>query len=65
MKKKYFKKRDALDIGCNAGYFTFSLAEHFRPRMIVGIDIDGILVQKARKVVQARAVELSGRWDSP
>lgn len=65
MKKKYFKKRDVLDIGCNAGYFTISLAEHFHPRMIVGIDIDGILVQKARKVLQARAVELSGRCDSP
>lgn len=32
MKKKYFKKKDILDIGCNAGYFTISLAEHSTPR---------------------------------
>ena len=59
MKKKYFKKKDILDIGCNAGYFTISLAEHFHPKMILGIDIDGILIQKARRVIIERAAELS------
>lgn len=60
MKKKYFKKKDILDIGCNAGYFTISLAEHFHPKMILGIDIDGILIHKARKVLVERNAELSG-----
>ena len=36
------------------------MAEKFRPRMILGIDIDGILINKARKLVSTRANELQG-----
>ena len=50
LKKQYFRKKIVLDIGCNAGYLTIALAHQFRPRMIFGIDLDGVLIAKARKV---------------
>ena len=59
IKKKYIKKRTVLDIGCNAGYLTIAIASQLRPRMILGIDLDGILISKARKMLSFRANELS------
>jgi len=59
LKKQYFRKKIVLDIGCNAGYLTIALAHQFRPRMIFGIDLDGVLIAKARKVLSFRANELS------
>ena len=37
-------------MGCNEGDLTLALVRTFRPRQMVGIDIDGYLVQRARKV---------------
>lgn len=59
LKKQYFRKKIILDIGCNAGYLTIALAHQFRPRMMLGIDLDGSLIAKARKVLSFRANELS------
>ena len=59
LKKQYFKRKTVLDVGCNSGFLTVSVAEKFHPRMILGIDIDGLLITKARKVVSMRANELS------
>ena len=49
-----------LDIGCNAGYLTIAMAKELRPRLMFGIDLDGILISKARKVLNLRAQEICG-----
>ena len=54
LKKRYFKNKSVLDIGCNVGYLTISLAE-----MILGVDIDGALIVKARNILNMRANEHS------
>ncbi|KFM78994.1 7SK snRNA methylphosphate capping enzyme, partial [Stegodyphus mimosarum] len=52
MKKQWFKGKDVLDIGCNAGHFTLALARDFSPRCIIGIDIDDTLVKMAMRNVR-------------
>ncbi|KAF8072586.1 RNA methyltransferase [Scenedesmus sp. PABB004] len=43
----WFKGADVLDVGCNEGFVTLSLAMGFGTRSIVGVDIDPVLVAKA------------------
>ena len=50
MKRSWFEGRRCLDVGCNEGDLTLALVRTFRPRQMVGVDIDGYLVQRARKV---------------
>jgi len=45
-------EKDVLDVGCNVGHFTLLIARDFSPRKIVGIDIDGSLIECARKNVR-------------
>uniref|UniRef100_A0A915Q6R6 RNA methyltransferase n=1 Tax=Setaria digitata TaxID=48799 RepID=A0A915Q6R6_9BILA len=52
LKKEWFEKKSVLDIGCNVGYLTLSIAKEFQPRNIVGIDIDAHLVGVARKNIR-------------
>ncbi|VDM40425.1 unnamed protein product [Toxocara canis] len=52
LKKEWFKKKAVLDVGCNAGYITLSIAKDFEPRRILGIDIDEHLVGVARKNIR-------------
>ena len=52
LKKEWFKDKDILDVGCNSGHFTLLIARDFSPRKIVGIDIDGGLIDCARKNVR-------------
>lgn len=44
-----FKDKDILDIGCNVGHMTISVAQKLHPKSIVGIDIDKNLISRARK----------------
>lgn len=44
-----FKDKDILDIGCNAGHMTISVARKLHPKSILGIDIDKNLISRARK----------------
>lgn len=44
-----FKDKDILDIGCNEGHMTISVARKLLPKSIVGIDIDKKLISRARK----------------
>lgn len=44
--------KDVLDIGCNVGHFTLSLARGFSPRKVIGLDIDGRLIKAARRNVR-------------
>lgn len=48
----WFKGKDVLDIGCNVGHITLAVAEHFHPHKILGMDIDGKLIQAARQNIR-------------
>ncbi|XP_018568030.1 probable RNA methyltransferase Y17G7B.18 isoform X2 [Anoplophora glabripennis] len=47
-----FENKDILDIGCNIGHITLSVARDFRARSITGIDIDQKLISIARKNIK-------------
>lgn len=47
-----FAQRDILDIGCNIGHITLSIARHFDAKSVTGIDIDPKLIAIARKNVR-------------
>ncbi|XP_033253546.1 probable RNA methyltransferase bin3 [Drosophila miranda] len=44
-----FQNKDILDIGCNVGHMTITVARHLAPKTILGIDIDRELVGRARR----------------
>lgn len=50
-KKEWFEGKDVLDIGCNIGHITLSIARDFSPKKIIGLDIDYRLVKIAKKNV--------------
>ncbi|XP_077510834.1 7SK snRNA methylphosphate capping enzyme-like [Amblyomma americanum] len=52
MEAEWFRGRDVLDIGCNVGHLTLSLARDFEPRKVIGLDIDGGLIRAARRNVR-------------
>ena len=41
--------KDILDIGCNVGHITMAVGKHFKPKSIVGMDIDKKLVDRAKR----------------
>lgn len=47
-----FLQKDILDIGCNIGHITLSVARDLRARSITGIDIDRTLINIARKNIK-------------
>ncbi|XP_071050508.1 7SK snRNA methylphosphate capping enzyme-like isoform X3 [Onthophagus taurus] len=47
-----FEGKDILDIGCNIGHITLSVARDFGAKSIVGLDIDKSLIGIARKNVK-------------
>lgn len=47
--KHLFYGKRILDIGCNVGDLTIQLAKNFQPEYLLGIDIDSVCIQKARK----------------
>ncbi|CAG2185797.1 BCDIN3 [Mytilus edulis] len=51
-KQEWFEKKDVLDIGCNVGHLTLSIARDFNPTKIVGVDIDRTLITAARKNIR-------------
>ncbi|CAN8016190.1 unnamed protein product [Ixodes persulcatus] len=52
MQASWLDGKDVLDIGCNVGHFTLSLARGFSPRKVIGLDIDGRLIKAARRNVR-------------
>ncbi|KAI5710154.1 hypothetical protein M8J75_006149 [Diaphorina citri] len=46
--KHVFHKKDVLDIGCNIGHITLTVARDFNANSIVGLDIDKHLIKVAR-----------------
>ncbi|XP_043252726.1 7SK snRNA methylphosphate capping enzyme-like [Colletes gigas] len=51
-RKELFIRKDVLDIGCNIGHITLSVARDFSADSVTGIDIDRSLIQIARKNVR-------------
>lgn len=51
-RKEMFCGKDVLDIGCNIGHITLSIARDFAARSVTGIDIDRKLINIARKNVK-------------
>eukprot|EP01018_Ginkgo_biloba_P001473 Gb_07471 [translate_table: standard] len=49
LKKEWFEGKDCLDIGCNEGFITISIAQKFSCRTMLGTDIDDSLIGKARR----------------
>ncbi|XP_076265365.1 7SK snRNA methylphosphate capping enzyme-like isoform X2 [Rhynchophorus ferrugineus] len=47
-----FENKDILDIGCNIGHITLSIAREFNARSVTGIDIDPKLIGIARKNIK-------------
>ncbi len=47
--RSFFEGNNVLDIGCNNGLVTISVARDFHVKRIVGIDIDKRLVDRARQ----------------
>jgi 7SK snRNA methylphosphate capping enzyme len=54
LKKEWFENKKCLDIGCNSGKFTIDVAMYFRPKSILGIDIDAKLIEAAGKHLEER-----------
>lgn len=46
-----FEGKDVLDIGCNSGFVTLTIARDFYPKRIVGIDVDSRLIEHAKRNV--------------
>ncbi|XP_077276603.1 7SK snRNA methylphosphate capping enzyme [Temnothorax americanus] len=51
-RKQLFLLKDILDIGCNIGHITLSVARDFGAKSVTGIDIDRTLINIARKNVK-------------
>lgn len=47
-KKEWFEGKDVLDLGCNVGHVTLTIARDFNPHVILGMDIDTALIKAAR-----------------
>eukprot|EP01107_Rhizomastix_libera_P016739 TRINITY_DN7156_c0_g1_i1.p2 TRINITY_DN7156_c0_g1~~TRINITY_DN7156_c0_g1_i1.p2 ORF type:complete len:461 (-),score=94.08 TRINITY_DN7156_c0_g1_i1:1124-2485(-) len=52
LQQEWFAGKTALDIGCNSGCVTIGIAEKFHPKMIVGVDFDKDLIDKANESVK-------------
>ena len=54
---EYFRNKSVLDIGCNSGFITINFAKQLLPAAILGIDIDGGLIDKARHELEKEKTE--------
>lgn len=51
-RKEIFANKDILDIGCNIGHVSYTVARDFGVKSLLGIDIDNSLIKVARKNVR-------------
>jgi 7SK snRNA methylphosphate capping enzyme len=63
MEKPWFQNRRCLDIGCNEGVVTLSLAMRFGTECMLGVDIDQTLINKASR--SGHSCPVWGRHSSP
>lgn len=52
LKPEWFRGRDVLDLGCNVGHLTLSIACKWGPSRMVGLDIDAQLIHSARQNIR-------------
>uniref|UniRef100_G3T987 RNA methyltransferase n=1 Tax=Loxodonta africana TaxID=9785 RepID=G3T987_LOXAF len=52
LKPEWFRGRDVLDLGCNVGHLTLSIACKWGPSRMVGLDIDARLIHSARQNIR-------------
>ncbi|XP_074839151.1 7SK snRNA methylphosphate capping enzyme [Carettochelys insculpta] len=52
MKPEWFQGKEVLDLGCNVGHLTLSIAKKWKPARVVGLDIDGTLIHSARQNIR-------------
>ncbi|CAL4060439.1 unnamed protein product, partial [Meganyctiphanes norvegica] len=48
----WFEGKEILDIGCNIGHITLTVARDYNPKRVVGIDIDKKLINIAQKNIK-------------
>lgn len=46
--KSWFEGKRGMDIGCNSGEFTITIAKRLEPSYLLGVDVDPQLVSRAR-----------------
>ena len=56
LRPEWFAGKTCLDIGCNSGYLTMSIANGFKCASMLGVDCDPALI------AQARRIKRSIRW---
>lgn len=59
MHPECFRDKQILDIGCNSGILTINFVKHLRPCSVLAIDIDGNLIDMARKNLQKEKTDFS------
>ncbi|KAG9339007.1 hypothetical protein JZ751_024405 [Albula glossodonta] len=52
LRSEWFRGKAVLDLGCNTGHLTLSIARDWQPACIVGLDIDARLVHIARQNIR-------------
>ncbi|KAK7065375.1 hypothetical protein SK128_002908 [Halocaridina rubra] len=52
LRREWFEGKDVLDVGCNIGHITLTIARDFNPKSVVGVDIDKKLVNIAQKNIK-------------
>uniref|UniRef100_A0A8C1U040 RNA methyltransferase n=1 Tax=Cyprinus carpio TaxID=7962 RepID=A0A8C1U040_CYPCA len=52
MNPEWFRGKEVLDLGCNTGHLTLTIAKNWRPARIVGLDIDTALIHAARQNIR-------------
>ncbi|KAG7271663.1 hypothetical protein CRUP_022280 [Coryphaenoides rupestris] len=64
LRPEWFRGKEVLDLGCNAGHLTLHVAKALRPARILGLDIDGRLVHVARQNIRHYLSDLQARQAS-
>lgn len=52
LRREWFEGKEVLDIGCNIGHITLTVARDYKPKRVVGIDIDKKLINIAEKNIK-------------
>lgn len=58
--KDWFRGKRVIDVGCNSGHVSIDIASQFEPISVTGIDIDPVLIRKARNQLYKRSSLMHG-----
>ncbi|CAE7713094.1 unnamed protein product, partial [Symbiodinium pilosum] len=58
--KSFFKRKEVLDIGCNAGLVSLAMAREFSVARVVGMDLDADLIEAAQANYSCEMDNLQG-----